>query len=88
MSEITLNILASDIEETDYSNSDDCAITRALRRAGKLGWKDTGTEIQSETRAYIVELYKNKSFTTLSKRVVDMYYNDLKPEDFTHTITY
>lgn len=49
---------------------------------------DNGTEIQSETGEYIVELDKNDSFNTLSNRVVDMYYNRVKPENFTHTIIY
>lgn len=34
MKRITLKILASDIRETDYMDTHDCAITRALARAG------------------------------------------------------
>ena len=34
MKKITLNILAQDILETKYHNQHDCAVTRALKRAG------------------------------------------------------
>lgn len=34
MKTVTLNILAEDIKTTNYSNSSECAITRALNRAG------------------------------------------------------
>jgi len=40
MKTITLNILAEDIRTTDYTNSSNCAITRALRRAGI--WAEEG----------------------------------------------
>lgn len=31
---VTLTVLAKDVPETDYLNANDCAITRALKRAG------------------------------------------------------
>lgn len=43
MSTITLTILEEDIRTTDYTYSKDCAITRAMRRAGFPYGKDCGS---------------------------------------------
>lgn len=39
---VKLKILASDILEDKYMNSNDCPITRALRKAGLNDYKDAG----------------------------------------------
>lgn len=41
MKEVTLKILAEDIENSDYRKADDCAMTRAFRRAN-LNIRESG----------------------------------------------
>lgn len=45
MESITLKILASDILSTNYVDSQDCAITRALARAGRPDLQDDANQI-------------------------------------------
>jgi hypothetical protein len=45
MESITLKILASDILTTNYTDSQDCAITRALARAGRPDLQDDANQI-------------------------------------------
>lgn len=89
MQELTLNILASDIETTDYMEADDCAITRALVRAGRPDLVDTGLAI-SVRGSIIGDLVKlgNPTYRELSDKVVSMYEGNSKPEDFTHTLIF
>lgn len=91
MSEITLSILASDIENTDYMQSEDCAITRALARAGRSDLKDVGRGIirckdPNIFNRYIIN-WDNPSYQELASRVI-LTYEDKNPEDFTHVLTY
>lgn len=90
MPEITLNILASDIKETDYYNSEDCAITRALSRAGRPDLQDVGRGIEYKDLNIInrfVTDWSNPSYQDLVETVLLMY-GYKNPEDFTYTLTY
>lgn len=93
MEELILNILASDIETTKYIDNDDCAITRALARAGRSDLIDCGTDICykrdrffEEERVFIA--WGNPTYEELADKVCNMYKKELKPEDFTHTLIY
>jgi hypothetical protein len=98
---LILNILASDILETDYHDSRDCAITRALARAG-YNYHDSGICIvdNDDSDKVIVGL-SNNDYQILSERVLGMYatkenadnwtcysgkVKQLVIEDFEHTI--
>ena len=77
---VTLEILASDILETSYTDARDCAITRALARAGFPNYRECGTEIvdrevDGENYKYDIKLLKAKSkrYQKLSNRVKSMY---------------
>ncbi len=90
MKTVTLQILASDILTTQFTNSEDCAITRALSRAGYPHMRHTGFEIASG-KPGIDEVYyatndKNPELVDLSDKVDMMYMNLEKPEDFEHTL--
>lgn len=71
--ELKLRILAKDIRETNYNHSKDCAITRALERAGRPDLKDEGVDIvYKETREVFTDK-ENPSYLELSNKVVDLY---------------
>jgi hypothetical protein len=90
MKELILNILALDIQTTGYLNARDCAITRALARAGRPDLIDEGVDIIKYSKDYPkkerVTYYGNKDYFELSEKVHDMYYGMIVPEDFTHKI--
>ena len=74
MKTITLNILAEDIKTTDYTNSDKCAITRALRRAGLGAHEGGGGEIWHDSYGSYI-----KTPVQLCNKVRSMY-KSLDPE--------
>lgn len=84
MNKLTLNILASDIKETIFTNSTNCAITRALNRAGKE-WSHIGFNQVRTEDDLILEV---EGMQQLSSKVWDMYNNYTTPEDFTFTLQY
>lgn len=71
MKTIQITILAEDIRTSSYTNADDCAITRALKRAG-LDAFEGGSYIKSGLD-YI------KTPDDLAERVKGMY-KSLEPE--------
>ena len=81
MQKVTLNILAQDIQETDYSEAHDCAITRALNRAGFVGYIDRGLDIVDDKNRVVIEqawradenTANQNSYSLLGKRVIGMY---------------
>ena len=99
MKKVTLTILANDILETNYLNSSDCAITRALKRAG-LNYEDSGigiTHVGSNEEVSI----DNSQYKNLVDKVLGMYFtkykvgfpnaSNVKPlpiEDFTFELTF
>jgi len=93
---IKLNILANDILETEYSNSRDCAITRALARAGFPNYEDCGTDIIDNDTEETVVTSHNETYWSLSVRVMKMYRtkrigateHSLLIEDFEHTLEF
>ena len=70
--EIKLTILAKDVLENDYLNSNNCPITRALQRAGFKGWEDCGTEIQDENDKSVIT-DENATYRVLQQTVMGMY---------------
>lgn len=77
--EIPLTILAQDIKETNYMDSSDCAITRALSRAGLSNYWHAGTSIrepadEGEDRD-ILCTENNSNLRVLSTEVWNMYLN-------------
>lgn len=79
---ITLKILASDIKSTHYLDFQDCAITRALKRAGYEDFRDNGIEI-GVGRTGAIDF---KNFHDLSSKVKRMYLNPETAEDFEFTL--
>ena len=69
---ITLHILAQDIWDNDYINSEKCPITRALIRAGKKGYRDIGTLIFNDN-GKIVITNDDKQYAELQIKVQSMY---------------
>lgn len=90
MKTIELQILKEDIMTTTYSDSTDCAITRALHRAGHSELHDSGENIRNRENE-IVSISDNHE---LSDRVVKMYKYvkypsssiSIPPEDFTFSL--
>jgi len=78
MSTVKLQILKKDIEETSYFNQSDCAITRALHRAGYDDAKDEGLCISKNRSIWI----SGKVYSDLTEKVQYMYRRITEPEDF------
>lgn len=87
MTKVTLKILASDIRNTQYANAKDCAITRALHRAGYPHLKDCGTDIfDTITNKEVISADDSIEYNNLMNRVINMYYMDEEPKDFQVTL--
>lgn len=99
MKTIELHILAEDIKTTDYYKGSDCAITRALKRAGLTKAKETGGDIEIKSPVldidYNTSLHLIKTPRDLSNKVREMYrYLDklssdgskTEPEDFKYSL--
>ena len=82
--QVTLNILASDINTTRYLNYRDCAITRALKRAGYPELIDTGIGIH--TRGRYVTKWPDASYKDMAEKVQKMYAHKIPIEDFSITL--
>ena len=82
---ITLNILAKDIEETNYFNSDDCAITKALNRAGYEYLEHTGIDFLNKNKDIS---FNPENHTDLSWKVQDMYNKIIPVENFTFSLEF
>lgn len=72
---LTLTILASDIKSTYYGNARDCAITRALSRAGRPELTDCGQGINNTNLDVRFESYNIKGYNALRKHVLQSYRN-------------
>lgn len=92
---LELHILAQDIRETHYT-SRDCAITRALHRAGRTDLRDAGIEILDEQSKRIIGA-GDSNYLELRERVRAMYrgaseqvygkgYEVLEPQDFIYQL--
>ena len=68
-----IKILASDILETSYLNCDECAITRALHRAGFYDLQDIGVGISKKHERNFILDRKNLEYLNLSQRILSMY---------------
>jgi hypothetical protein len=82
--EIILEIKKEDILNSEYMDSEGCAITKALIRAGYTTFSDSGLGIR-EGWNFIFDKY-NSNYTELFKKVVKMYgfgLEKMEPEDFT-----
>lgn len=69
MEKLTIQILASDFEDSYYMKNDDCVLTRAYKRAGK-NWLDSGTSIINED---IGKSFLPSNYVGLSQTVRNMY---------------
>jgi hypothetical protein len=94
MKQVIIKILAQDIRETDYTNSRDCAITRALQRAG-LNMRETGGTIDlvdkdgDAIKALLVTPKElSKKVRGMYKQVgnIDSSVNTVFPTDFEFTL--
>ena len=70
---LTLQILAKDILENDYTDSSECPITRALARSGRPDLYDVGGLCIKESANRLFDCQKNDGYLELTKKVVGMY---------------
>lgn len=68
-----IKILAKDFKNTSYFKCSDCAITRALHRAGLKNLEDEGQDICEVKTGNIVLDETNKNYKKLQERVLNMY---------------
>jgi len=87
MESLTLKILKSDIDTTFYTDGWNCAITRALHRAGFPDWYDCGTYIKDKNGNKIVT-WNNSDYDKLCSTVIKMYQGSEPAVDFEITINY
>jgi hypothetical protein len=77
-----------DILTSRYLNATDCAITRALKRAGRPDLIDVGLGIRTEDRVKRFEHYNIKGYEAMTTHVKRMYKNkknrqaDWKSQEF------
>lgn len=81
--DIELEIKAEDIESTEYVDARDCAITRALARAGHPELIDVGKYIAGVLDREKINFW---NYPQLAKKVSYMYQGCLKVEDFTYIL--
>lgn len=80
---INLEILAEDMSSTTYTMGCDCAITRALKRAGYPHLQDSGIGIKDmNTNSYIVTERESGQYQSLSNHVIAMYGGRIPQADF------
>lgn len=94
MSKITLNILAKDILENNYFDTETCPITKAFARAGRPDLKDTGRSIL-ENGNWWHTMNEDDAYAEMTYKLLAMYrtkdperFNSQVPipiEDFTAT---
>src|SRR5687768_4607628 len=96
MRTVTLNILAEDIRTTDYFNQQDCAITRAFKRAG-VDARDAGTiiypligeeeigEIDWENKSKILNMYRSPQSINYQNMSGWREYS-VEPQDFSFEV--
>lgn len=98
MPTITLQILKEDIETADFTDSEDCALTRAFRRAGHADWYDLAGSVHQHKGGTVIGS-DNEDYAVLYQKVAGMYkfvdpkgwdgeFVATQPIDFTHTINY
>lgn len=79
MKQLPITILADDIKTTKFSDYDDCAITRAVRRAGIDGVHSGFDHIVDLQGNLIAKLESNG----ISNRVLNMYHH-AHPETYSN----
>lgn len=72
MPQLKFTILASDFEGTEYTNYDDCPITRALKRAGYNAY-DGGLDIVISSEDSEREYIETPEYQALVLKVMGMY---------------
>lgn len=78
-----IKILAKDIKSTSYYNYKNCAITKALRRAGLKNFFDVGDGIYNDETDECIINSNNKNYDKLVRKVLNMYDKVDIPVDFT-----
>lgn len=72
MRKVTLEIRAEDIRNTRYDRANECAITKALQRAGIDG-RDCGFSIALNSNEKEIIDHRDPDYARLTRRVVAMY---------------
>jgi len=94
MNKLTLKIEREDILANSYVDTKNCPITKALQRAGKDKWQDSGIRIVvvgivDDERITILDT-DNLSYCELVTKVMEQYslkYKDINlVESFEHTL--
>ncbi len=89
--EIKIKILAEDIRNTNYFSSKDCAITRALHRAGYPNLRDCGVSIMNDNDGSRSNIMNHGEYMKMTDKVINMYAfvdkqvkmnSPVEPEDF------
>lgn len=73
ITKLTLEINAVDVITSKYLDATDCAITRALKRAGRPDLIDVGQGIRNEEWTKRFESYNIKGYKEMTKHVQGMY---------------
>lgn len=75
------------IDMPNYIDSDQCAITMALKRVGYSEWREVGGNIiHWGTRKLIADRLTNESYRELSDKVNGMFSHRLPAEDFVYDL--
>ena len=79
---LKLTILASDILNSEYTNGNDCAITRALARAGRPDLMDDANQIIIKTDVHtdfvkrdVIVPPSNEQYQEMQDAVYGMYFD-------------
>ena len=94
MNSITLNILASDFSESDFTNSKDCALTRAVKRVNpQFLTESKGFVVNDKFVAYPPELMEKvrrmyHSIPEYIKKHANKQTIPIDAADFTVTLWY
>ena len=67
---VEITAVGKDAYETDYLNTGDCMLTRALHRAGLTDWIDIGGVIEQISTG---KQWTSEEYKLLSNKVVGMY---------------
>ena len=86
MTQVTLHILAEDIKTTSYLNGNDCAITKALHRAGHPELQHSGLFIIKDKEDSFDVVCNDDEHRTFTKKVQDMYNGRTEIKDFSATL--
>lgn len=91
---LTIRIVGADFSETDYRNCNDCAITRALKRAGYSKLRDCGVNIDGKGKSHWENVrlpVETDNYDALADKVINSYRKakkGAKIRDFSYTLRF